>query len=219
MPTEIVTGPTDIALSAVGIVKLVPIVLLLSIRPLDASIFGTVNVPVDGTNVYLVLVTLRPDIEPVVALVKVGYNAVAVVVSLVTVTPPAGNAADCQVVPLEVNTLPDVLGATTCKADVPLPSKTLLAASVVDAVPPAAIGKVPAANAPALVEYKALLAAANVVSPVPPYPEAIVVPFHSALDIAAPPKPAEVALKSYELGRNAYLAQVPATVPLEIKYI
>ena len=196
-----------------------PIVLLFTIRPFDATTFGTVNAPVVGTNVYLVLVTLRPDIEPEVALVKVGYNAVAVVVSLVTVTLPAGNAVEAQVVPLEVNTLPDVLGATTCKADVPLPKRTLLAASVVDAVPPAAIGNVPAANAPALVEYNALLAAVKVVSPVPPYPEAIVVPFHTALDIVAPPKPAEVALKSYELGSNAYIAQVPATVPLEIKYI
>ena len=117
---------------------------------------------------YLVLVTLTPVIEPVVALVNVGYSAVAVVVSSVTVTLPAGNAVDCQVVPLDVNTLPDVDGATTCKADIPLPSKTLFAANVVDAVPPAAMGKVPAAKAPALVEYNALLAAVKVVSPVPP---------------------------------------------------
>jgi hypothetical protein len=35
----------------------------------------------------LVLVTLSPDTEPDVALVNVGYNAVAVDVSLVMVTP------------------------------------------------------------------------------------------------------------------------------------
>ena len=39
---------------------------------------------------------------------------------------------------------------------------------VVTPVPPANTGRVPATNALADVEYKALLAAANVVSPVPP---------------------------------------------------
>jgi hypothetical protein len=55
--------------------------------PFDASTLGTVNVPVDGTNVSLVLVTLKPDTEPDVALVNDGYKAVAVVVSFVIVTP------------------------------------------------------------------------------------------------------------------------------------
>jgi hypothetical protein len=55
--------------------------------PFDASTFGVVKVPVDGTKVNLVLVTLAPEIEPDVALVNVGYNAVAVVVSLVMVKP------------------------------------------------------------------------------------------------------------------------------------
>jgi hypothetical protein len=39
---------------------------------------------------------------------------------------------------------------------------------VVTPVPPAKTGRVPAAKAPALVEYKALLAAVKVVRPVPP---------------------------------------------------
>ena len=55
--------------------------------PFEASTLGTVNVPVVGTKVNFVLVTLRPDIDPEVALVNVGYNAVAVEVSLVIVTP------------------------------------------------------------------------------------------------------------------------------------
>jgi hypothetical protein len=41
-----------------------------------------------------------------------------------------------HVVPLEVKTLPDVLGATKLGADVPLPNMTLLAVSVVRLVPP-----------------------------------------------------------------------------------
>ena len=55
--------------------------------PFEASKLGAVKVPVDGTNVSLVLVTLAPVIVPDVALVNVGYNAVAVVVSLVMVRP------------------------------------------------------------------------------------------------------------------------------------
>jgi hypothetical protein len=55
--------------------------------PFEASMLGTVNVPVVGTKVNFVLVTLRPDTDPEVALVNVGYNAVAVEVSLVIVTP------------------------------------------------------------------------------------------------------------------------------------
>ena len=163
---------------------------------------------------YLVLVTLTPNIEPEVALVNVGYSAVAVVVSSVTVTLPAGNAVEAQVVPLEVNTLPDVLGATTCKADVPLPSKTLLAASVVDAVPPAAIGKVPAANAPALVEYNALLAAVKVVSPVPPYPEAIVPPFQVPPEITVDAKLSAFVPQSTAAGINEYAPHEPADVAI-----
>jgi hypothetical protein len=43
---------------------------------------------------------------------------------------------DTQVVPLLVKTLPKVLGATACIADVPLPNNTLFAARVADPVPP-----------------------------------------------------------------------------------
>ena len=45
--------------------------------------------------------------------------------------------------PLEVNTLPVVLGATKLGADVPLPNMTLLAVRVVKLVPPLATGSVP----------------------------------------------------------------------------
>jgi len=39
-------------------------------------------------------------------------------------------------VPLEVNTFPDVPGATVCGAEVPLPKRTLLAVNVAAPVPP-----------------------------------------------------------------------------------
>ena len=55
---------------------------------------------------------------------------------------PVG-AEDAQVVPFDVNTLPFVLGATTCTADVPLPRITLLAVKVAAPVPPFATGNVP----------------------------------------------------------------------------
>ena len=53
-------------------------------------------------------------------------------------------ACDTHVVPFEVNTLPLVLGATACSADVPLPSKTLFNVRVVEPVPPLAAPSVPA---------------------------------------------------------------------------
>ena len=62
---------------------------------------------------------------------------------LPAVMPLAAGAVDCHVVPLLVSTLPDVLGATACKADVPLPSKTLFAVRVAEPVPPLATGSVP----------------------------------------------------------------------------
>ena len=62
---------------------------------------------------------------------------------LPAVTPLAAGAVDCQVVPLEVNTLPDVLGATNKGEDVPLPKMTLFAVKVDAPVPPLATGKVP----------------------------------------------------------------------------
>jgi hypothetical protein len=55
------------------------------------------------------------------------------------VTVVAG-AVLCHVVPLLVSTLPVVPGATTCKAEVPLPSRTLLAVNVAAPVPPEATG-------------------------------------------------------------------------------
>ena len=62
---------------------------------------------------------------------------------LPAVTPLAAGAVDCQVVPLEVKTLPDVLGATNKGEDVPLPKMTLFAVRVDAPVPPLATGKVP----------------------------------------------------------------------------
>jgi hypothetical protein len=55
----------------------------------------------------------------------------------VTVPEVAGAVLD-QVVPLEVSTLPDVLGATNKGVDVPLPNMTLLAVRVERPVPPCA---------------------------------------------------------------------------------
>jgi hypothetical protein len=66
-----------------------------------------------------------------------------VVPKLIVLTPPAAGAVDCQVVPLLVKTLPAVPGATTCTAEAPLPSRTLLAVRVVAPVPPFPTGSVP----------------------------------------------------------------------------
>ena len=66
---------------------------------------------------------------------------------------PAAGVVDCQVVPLEVSTLPVVPGATTCTAEVPLPNMTLLAVKLVAPVPPdatpIAVDAVTVVNAPA----------------------------------------------------------------------
>ena len=66
-----------------------------------------------------------------------------VIATLVTVPLVAGTELT-QVVPLEVNTLPLVLGATNVGADVPLPSMTLLAVRVASPVPPLFTSRVPA---------------------------------------------------------------------------
>ena len=66
-----------------------------------------------------------------------------VIATLVTVPLVAG-AVDDQVVPSDVNTLPEVLGATNVGADAPLPRMTLLAVRVVRLVPPLATASVPA---------------------------------------------------------------------------
>jgi hypothetical protein len=81
--------------------------------------------------------------------------------------PPAAAAAEVHVVPFDVRTLPDEPGATSCTADVPLPSKTLLAVSVLAPVPPEATGKVPVVNADVDVAYIAPLFV-NELNPVPP---------------------------------------------------
>ena len=72
--------------------------------------------------------------------VPVATEIGAVPVTLVTLD---GSAVLVQVEPLEVKTLPLEPGATTCTALVPLPSITLLAASVVAPVPPFAGVRVP----------------------------------------------------------------------------
>jgi len=81
---------------------------------------------------------------------------------LPAVIPLAAGAVDCQVVPFEVRTLPAVLGATTCKAEVPLPKRTLFAVNVAAPVPPLATGRVP---------VTLVVKLANVVDvvPVPPF--------------------------------------------------
>ena len=56
---------------------------------------------------------------------------------------PAAGVVDAQVVPFDVSTLPDVPGATTCTAEVPLPSNTLLTVKLVAPVPPLATATVP----------------------------------------------------------------------------
>jgi len=71
------------------------------------------------------------------------YVPVAVIEVQVFVPAGSANASETQLVPLEVKTLPSAPGATTCSALVPLPSKTLLAVSVVAPVPPLATGRVP----------------------------------------------------------------------------
>ena len=68
---------------------------------------------------------------------------IANAMDLPAVMPEAAGAVDCHVVPFEVKTFPDVLGATNKGADVPLPRTTLLAVKVVAPVPPFATGKVP----------------------------------------------------------------------------
>ena len=62
-----------------------------------------------------------------------------------------GNAVLCHVVPFEVRTLPLVPGATACNEFVPLPSRTLFAASVLAPVPPLATASVPDVMIPALI--------------------------------------------------------------------
>jgi hypothetical protein len=55
---------------------------------------------------------------------------------------------DTQVVPLLVKTLPKVLGATACIADVRLPNNTLFAARVADPVPQTVTAATPVDDKP-----------------------------------------------------------------------
>jgi CBS domain-containing protein len=63
------------------------------------------------------------------------------------------NAALVHAVPLDVNTLPDVPGATELIPDVPLPINTALAANVERPVPPSATAKsvIPVIEPPVIV--------------------------------------------------------------------
>jgi hypothetical protein len=70
-------------------------------------------------------------------------NTNAKVIDLPAVIPLAAGGDDVQLVPSEVKTLPAVLGATTCNAEVPLPKRTLFAVKVAAPVPPLATGSVP----------------------------------------------------------------------------
>lgn len=89
--------------------------------------------------------------------------------------PPPAAAAEVQVVPLLVKIFPDVPGATDATAEVPLPTNTALAVSVVAPVPPLATGNVPVTS-DARLTFPAVIAdvplplttPVSVVAPVPP---------------------------------------------------
>ena len=139
-----------------------------------AALFATPVPPLAGASVPATVTA--PDVA--VAGVK------PVVPNVIVETPLAAGAVEAHVVPLEVNTLPDVLGATNKGADVPLPKITLFAVRVAKLVPPDVTGIAVVAdrvvNAPA----------AGVVAPTvpligPPKPvDVSVVPFHVRLEEA-----------------------------------
>jgi hypothetical protein len=137
--------------------------------PFEASTLGTVKVPVVGTNESLVLVTLSPDTEPDVALVKVGYNAVAVDVSSVIVTPAVTvEAIDIEPEPgVILIPAPAVNEALVNVFPVELPISNWPSVYELFPVPPAFTGKVPLVNDDVDVAYKAPLVV-KLVSPVPP---------------------------------------------------
>ena len=114
--------------------------------PFEASTLGVTRVPVDGVNVSLVLVTLAPVIEPDVALVNVGYRAVAVVVSLVIVNPAV--TVDAIVIDPEPGVIdipvPAVNEALVNVLPVELPINNWPSVYVVCPVPPELTPKVPA---------------------------------------------------------------------------
>ena len=137
--------------------------------PFEASTLGTVNVPVVGTKVNFVLVTLRPDTDPEVALVNVGYNAVAVEVSLVIVTPEVTvEAIDIEPEPgVMLMPVPAVNDALVSVLPVELPIKSWPSVYELFPVPPDATGSTPLVKDDVDVAYKAP-PEVNVVSPVPP---------------------------------------------------
>jgi hypothetical protein len=119
---------------------------------------GADNSPVLGLYNSLELPVYIVDAEPDVALANSGYRFEVVLVSLDSATVPAPHEV---FVPSVVRNLPVLLvWLGTNALNAPL--------AVVALVPPAAIGRVPAARADELVEYSALLAAVKVVKPVPP---------------------------------------------------
>jgi hypothetical protein len=130
----------------------------LIVMPFADTIAVELKSPVLGLYNSLVLPVYIVDTEPDVALANSGYRLVDVLVSLdsATVLEPH-EVFD----PSVVRNLPELLvwlGTNALKA----------ALAVICPVPPAAIGRVPAARADELVEYSALLALVNVVKPVPP---------------------------------------------------
>ena len=114
--------------------------------PFEATMLGAVNAPVDGTKVNLVLVTLAPVIEPDVALVNVGYNALDVVVSLVIVKPAVTvEAIDIEPEPGVMDMpVPAVNEALVNVLPVELPINNWPSVYVVCPVPPELTPKVPA---------------------------------------------------------------------------
>jgi hypothetical protein len=144
-------------------------VLLLSINPLDAATSGALNNPVNGVKLSLVLDTFAPEIEPDVALVNVGYNAVAVDVSSVIVTPAVTVEA------IDIEPEPGVILIPAAAVNealvnvfpVELPISNWPSVYELFPVPPAFTGKVPLVNDDVDVAYKAPLVV-KLVSPVPP---------------------------------------------------
>jgi hypothetical protein len=95
--------------------------------------------PLVETPLNVTMICFVPDGIPVKSMLVPDVVATGVP----RVNPAARAAAEVQVVPLEVNTLPEVLGATNKGELVPLPRMTLLAVRVARLVPPFAIGNVP----------------------------------------------------------------------------
>ena len=107
--------------------------------------------------------------------------AVCVLRRVIAPAPPA-DAADVQVVPLLVNTFPEVLGATKDGVDVPFPNITLLAVSVPSPVPPCAtvtaalLVKIVAVASGSVNVFSLVVGPLILVNPfpVPPYVEAMI---------------------------------------------